>query len=70
MRYQLPDGSSIEVSLDDYLSMSDCEFNSRVMCKKYYSSLEVFEPIRRNDGDIVVEKTTAQIIREIPEEDI
>lgn len=68
MRYQLPDGTSIEISIDEYMSMSDMEFNSRVMSKQYFSTVEVYEPIKKNKDDIEVKRTLNDIIRDMSED--
>ena len=68
MRYQLPDGTSVEISIDEYMSMSDTEFNSRVMSKQYFNTVEVYEPIKKNKDDIEVKRTLNDIIRDMSEE--
>ena len=67
MRYQLPDGTSVEVSLDEYLSMSDETFNIMVMGKQHFSSLDAFLPLT-NELDSIDNKSLSQIIRDMPEE--
>ena len=68
MRYQLPDGTSIEMDMDEYLSMSDTEFNIKVMGKQHFSTFEVYEPIRKNADDIEVKRTLNDIIRDMSED--
>lgn len=67
MRYQLPDGTTAEVSLDEYLKMDDDTFNIMIMGKQHFSSIDAFLPLT-NELDSIDNKSIDQIIRDMPEE--
>lgn len=68
MRYQLPDGTSCEISIEEFMSMDDSGFRIAVMSKQHFSSLDEWHEWKKDTDEIEVRRDISQIIRDIPED--
>ena len=68
MRYQLPDGSTCDISIEEYMSMDDSGFRIAVMSKQHFISSDEWVEWRKDRDELEVSRDISQIIRDIPDE--